>query len=185
MDEVDEHDDVDHEQGLGDHDREVGHEDPPRAADGGRAESERRVHEGRHEHTESYLVADVADEVPHHAGAELLGGEGHRQDRDREDDAHDCDDSRRDRDQDLPARVGALGPHPERKREVTVVGRPVDLVGHDEQQSGDDDEQGRHHPKCRPERFPAPAGELAVPLPGLNRARRRARTVARRGQLAC
>ena len=71
MDEVDEHGEVDEQQGLGDGDRQVRHEIAVGIA-GDRDEGQHRVDERAHEDAQRHLIADVADEVPHHAGTELL-----------------------------------------------------------------------------------------------------------------
>ena len=172
MDEVDENRDVNKEQGFGDGDGEMGCEHAAGAADGDRAEGERGVDEGADEDAERDLIADVPDEVAHHARTELLGRQGEGQDRDREHHADDGDHCGGDGDEHLATGVRALGSHPERQREVSVVGRPVDLEGDHEQQPCDEDEDRRHQPERRTERFPPPAGELSLRLPPLCLVRR-------------
>ncbi len=165
MDEVDEDREVHEQQGFGDGDREMRHEDAAMAADGYRTEGERGVDEGADEDAECDLVPDVPDEVAHHAGTELLGRQGEGQDRDREHDADHGDHRGGDGDEHLATSVCAFCSHPERQREVPVIGRPVDFETDREQHTGDHDEDGGHQPEGRAERLPPPAGKLPPRLP--------------------
>ena len=132
VDEVDQHREVDHQQRLGHRRREVRHEGRAGTVDG--HQSEHRVHEGADEDAQRDLVADVADEVPHHAGSELLRRQRQRQDGDGEHHADDGDHRGRDGDQDLALGVGTARPDPARQRQVLVEGGEVDLERDEEQQ---------------------------------------------------
>ena len=165
VDEVDEDRQVDEQQSLGDGYGEMRYEHAAMAADGDRTEGERRVDEGADEDAECHLVPQVADEVAHHARTELLGGQREGQDRDREHDADDGDDRGGDGDEDLSAGIRAHRAHPERQRQVPVIGGPVDREGDREQRRGDDDEDGGHEPEGRAQRLPPPTGEFAPGFP--------------------
>ena len=127
-------------------------------------ERQHRVHERADEDAERHLVADVADEVPHHARPELLRRQRQRQDRDGEHHADDRDDRGGDGDQDLALGVGAPRADPVRQRQVVVVRRQVDLERDDEQQDRDHDQDARDDPEGRPQLLPAPARQLAPVL---------------------
>ena len=116
VDEVDQDREVDHQQGLGHRGGEVRDEVLAGAVDGD--ERQDRVHERPDEDAERDLVADVADEVPHHPGPELLRRQRQRQDRDGEHHADDRDDGGGDGDEHLALGVG--GPRADPGREVDV-----------------------------------------------------------------
>jgi len=71
VDEVDEHGHVDEEQTLCDRDREMGNEIAAGESGDG-TQRQDGVDEGPDEDPERDLVPDIADEVPHHPGSELL-----------------------------------------------------------------------------------------------------------------
>ena len=159
------------------------YENAATAADGDRAEGESGVDEGADEDAQRDLVPDVPDEVAHHAGTKLLGRQGESQDRDREHDADHGDDRGGDGDEHLPPSVRAFGSHPERQREVPVIGRPVNCERDHEQQRWRR-RQGRWaRPEGRAKRLPPPAGELPPRLPRPRAIQRWAWRVRRRRRL--
>ena len=162
VDEVDQHREVDQHERLGDGDREMRDE---RAVGFVRDRDERqdRIDERGDEDPERDLVADVTDEVPHHARPELLRREREGHDRDREHDADDGDDGRSDPDEHLATRVRTACRDPERQGQVPVVDGPVDLERGEEQETGDEHEDGRHEPEGGAECLPAPARQPALP----------------------
>ena len=103
-----------------------------------RAEREHGIDERRHERPQRELRAAVADEVAQHPRPELGRGQGQCDDHDREHDAHDRDDGRGDRGQDLPGGVGRPADRPAGNLEHAVVGRLVQCERADEQQHGGD-----------------------------------------------
>ena len=134
--------------------------------------AEDRVHERPDEDAERDLVADVADEVPHHAGPELLRRQRQRKDRDGEHHTDDGDDGGGDGDEHLAFGVGGPRADPGREVDVTVERRQVDLEGHEEQQDRHHDEDGRDDPQRRPQLLPAPARQLTPVLADARRLRR-------------
>ena len=170
VDEVDQHAEVDQQQRLGDRRGEVRDEVCAQAVDGDQAEH--RVDERPDEDAQRHLVPDVADEVAHHAGPELLRGQRQRQDGDGEHHADDRDDGGRDGDQDLALGIGAPRADPDRERQVTVKRRDIDLERDEEQQDRDHDQDARDDPERRPQLLPAPARQLAPVLADARRLRR-------------
>ena len=112
MDEVDEDAEVDQHEGLGHRGGQVRDESLADTADG--AEREHGEDEGADEHAQRHLVADVAHEVPHHAGPELLRRQRQGKDRDGEHHADNRDDGGGDGDEDLALRVRTPGADPGR-----------------------------------------------------------------------
>ena len=125
-------------------------------------QSQHRVHEGGHEHAQRDLVADVADEVAHHPGTELLRCQRQGEDGDGEYNADHGDHRRRDGYEHLAGGVCAPRLDPERQVQMLVVRGPVDLEGNQEKEAGDHDQDGRHEPEGCPEGFPPPTGQLAL-----------------------
>jgi hypothetical protein len=103
--------------------------------------------------------------VAHHPWPELLGGEGQRQDRCREDNADDGDNGCRDGNQYLAAGVCAAGTQPEREGQVVVVRGEINGKGDGEENERHDDQNAGNQPECRSECFSAPTWELATPRP--------------------